>query len=527
MNLPYIGNADPYKINRFYEKLQTNINTLSIMGKLREIKGYVRFTLDTFGGIRADLVRMDDNWQNWDFSEFIEALRKWTERNFITLTADRNKEHLKKDRMLETLQRQWKTNACIYCGDVTHKEAECQNFKDVIQRRNILIKKKLCYNCTGEDHRAIDCRSKRTCQNCKGKHHTSICKDRNKEKEQETSDKSSGEQPLFLAKDFQVAYPVVVVNVDGIKCRALIDTGAGSSYISSSLANRLKKNPSRKDYKQIETMLHTITTKVEVYEVEVSNLKGNFKITADVNKVNKPQLISLPNSCYQDLIQEFRYLKGVSMDDTDNKANLPIHKILGVSEYSRIKTKHVLRIGKPGEPITEYTAFGWTIMSGGKEKGFNQMLLARDTKVDYAELCKLDVLGIKDKNKGRNVEVYQEFKEQLGRDETGCYETNLLRKVNSPELPTNKLGSLCCLESLLKRLKKDLELFQQYDQIIRDQSKEGIIEELSKYDPAGKEFYLPHKPVIRQSAESTKLRVVFDASARENDRSPALNDVLK
>ena len=178
--------------------------------------------------------------------------------------------------------------------------------------------------------------------------------------------------------------------------------------------------------------------------------------------------------------------------------------ILGASEYTRIKTKHVLRIGEPGEPIAEYAAFGWTIMSGGKEKGFNQMLLARDTEADYAELCKLDVLGIKDKNEGRNDEVYQEFKEQLGRDETGCYETNLLWKVNSPELPTNKLGSLRRLESLLKRLKKDRELFQQYDQIIRDQLKEGIIEEASEDVPNGKEFYLPQKPVIRQSAKGTK-----------------------
>ena len=240
----------------------------------------------------------------------------------------------------------------------------------MIQRRNIL-NKKLCYKCTGKDHRAIDCRSKRTCQHCKEKHHTSICNDRNKEKEQETSNKSSGEQPLFLANDFQVVYLVVMVNIDGIKRRALLDTGAGSSYISSSLANRLKKNPSRKDYKQIETMLHTATTKVEVYEVEVSNLKGNFKITADVNKVNKPQLLSLPNPCYQDMIQEFRHLKGVNMDDTDNKVNLPIHMILGACEYTRIKTKHVLRIGSSGEPIAEYLAFGWTIMPGGKEKGFN------------------------------------------------------------------------------------------------------------------------------------------------------------
>ena len=39
MNLPYIGNADPYKINRFYEKLQTQYtgkyeyNSVDIWGK--------------------------------------------------------------------------------------------------------------------------------------------------------------------------------------------------------------------------------------------------------------------------------------------------------------------------------------------------------------------------------------------------------------------------------------------------------------------------------------------------------------
>ena len=89
------------------------------------------------------------------------------------------------------------------------------------------------------------------------------------------------------------------------------------------------------------------------------------------------------------------------------------------------------------------------------------------------------------------------------------------------------MGSLHRLESLLKRLKKDPELLQQLDQIIQDQLKEGIIEEVSEDKVAGKEFYLPHKPVICQSAEGTKLRIVFDASARENDRSPSLNDVIE
>ena len=57
-------------------------------------------------------------------------------------------------------------------------------------------------------------------------------------------------------------------------------------------------------------------------------------------------------------------------------------------------------------------------MSAGKGKRFNgfKMLLARDAGADYAELCKLDVLGIKDQNEDKNDEVYPEFKEKLGRD---------------------------------------------------------------------------------------------------------------
>lgn len=42
----------------------------------------------------------------------------------------------------------------------------------------------------------------------------------------------------------------------------------------------------------------------------------------------------------------------------------------------------------------------------------------------------------------------------------------------------------------------------------------------------GKEFYLPHRVVLREHAESTKLRVVYDASARTNSGAPSLNDCL-
>ena len=45
-------------------------------------------------------------------------------------------------------------------------------------------------------------------------------------------------------------------------------------------------------------------------------------------------------------------------------------------------------------------------------------------------------------------------------------------------------------------------------------------------EPIGKEFYLPHRPVIR-GAESVKVRIVFDVTGREDDSSPSLNNCLE
>ena len=59
----------------------------------------------------------------------------------------------------------------------------------------------------------------------------------------------------------------------------------------------------------------------------------------------------------------------------------------------------------------------------------------------------------------------------------------------------------------------------------RTNSKKGIVERAEEI-PKGREFYIPHKPVVRESAESTKLRIVYDASARASENSPSLNECL-
>ena len=46
------------------------------------------------------------------------------------------------------------------------------------------------------------------------------------------------------------------------------------------------------------------------------------------------------------------------------------------------------------------------------------------------------------------------------------------------------------------------------------------------YEFGGGEFYIPHKPVIREEAASTKVRVVYDASAKAHPNAVSLNDCL-
>ncbi len=516
IGLPKIPIADPAKVHKFYETLASHVQTLETLGRLKEIGGLVRGTLDKLPGIRADLVRLDDKWQHWGFVQLVESLRQWCDRNPVQndRKGDGHYRHNpRRDQSYQTATSP--SRGCIYCGAEDHKAFECGKIKDVKQRRKILSEKRLCFNCTGARHQAKECKSKHNCQQCGDKHHTSICDKR-----------PASDQMLVAAGKSSVIYPVVVVLVDGIKCRALLDSGSGSSYASSSLVEKLKKRPARTEHKHIEMMICSTTQKVRSYEVKISSIDQKFEMTTMLNKVDKPVLLSVPNPRYEELLKRYSHLKELVMDDNDRKNELPIHVVLGASDYSRVKTETTPKIGQPLEPIAERTTLGWTVMSAGSESNMSNTYLTRTSAAEYKELCSLDVLGLEDRPDGDQQVVYNEFAEQLTRNEDGRYETSLLWKPGHKELPSNERGSQRRLACLVKKLQRDPELLENYDKIIQEQLAEGIVERTVN-KPQGREFYIPHKPVIKETAESTKVRIVFDASAKENSDSPSLNDCLE
>ena len=67
---------------------------------------------------------------------------------------------------------------------------------------------------------------------------------------------------------------------------------------------------------------------------------------------------------------------------------------------------------------------------------------------------------------------------------------------------------------------------EEYDNVIKDQLQKGIVERVDETEPGevGKVHYLPHHAVIRRDKETTRLRVVYDASSKTNGVS--LNSCL-
>ena len=141
------------------------------------------------------------------------------------------------------------------------------------ERRNLLSNKKLFFNCAGAKHRAAECRSANTCLKCKNKDHTFIC-DR-------LADSKS--EPMLVTIETSVTYPVAIIKVSGIKCRALFEISSGSSYILEPFIDLLKINPVRKKYKTIETLTNSTTKRLKIYNLKVENLDENFSFQTELN----------------------------------------------------------------------------------------------------------------------------------------------------------------------------------------------------------------------------------------------------
>ena len=179
------------------------------------------------------MVHLDTDWQEWTFPKLVKALRKRTIIiNPLTNQEPRRGQLSRKERMLQTNRHRQR---CVYCNGDSHISSSCNKVTTVDKKKKILREKKQCYSCTRKYHSAAEYRSKY--------HAITVI---NVNTHQFCNKKTESVPILVSSEEKSVTYPVVVALINGIKCRALLNSGAGSFYISSTISNLLRKPPVRK-----------------------------------------------------------------------------------------------------------------------------------------------------------------------------------------------------------------------------------------------------------------------------------------
>ena len=106
------------------------------------------------------------------------------------------------------------------------------------------------------------------------------------------------------------------------------------------------------------------------------------------------------------------------------------------------------------------------------------------------------------------------------------YEVRLPWRRGHPKLENNYAQAVKRLESIERKLKRDPEKAEAYTTAINQYVEKGFAEEILDLTSGdGSVRYLPHHAVFRADRQTTKCRIVFDASAPEQD-SVSLNDCV-
>ena len=153
-------------------------------------------------------------------------------------------------------------------------------------------------------------------------------------------------------------------------------------------------------------------------------------------------------------------------------------------------------------------------------------MFTREHGNEYEGLYSIVILGIEDRGEDDQLDVYKEFKENVSRQNNERYGVKVPWIPGSILEERNEIQSRKRLKSVEQKLKKNEKLKRGYTEILENQLKEGIVEKVTSEPSGSRIYYLPHKPVIRENATTTKVRMAFDTSGQPTPTENSINDCM-
>ncbi|CAD5216422.1 unnamed protein product [Bursaphelenchus okinawaensis] len=431
---------------------------------------------------------------------------------------------------------------CLFCGSDDHKTSWCKKCKTPKQRQQRVRDLKRCLGC----FKSIKHNCGATCKICHKKgHHYILCynnkiyegqnkqkqnnwnKSPRKNKQTNFTDNESGEdeseRTAIFAQNMSLAtlLPTLRIKISDPKNKkgsaivnCLIDSCADDSYITKRLAKQISVMTTDK------TTLITSTfggrkseEKAEEATVTLESLVSKDKLTTKVIVV-------------KEISGQVKRMKQINSVQKIEKVQ--IDALLGANIFAKICNLPKNKYGFASLKTTFGTAVlgtGSTQKESDESCKFSFVTQAEKTNEELKKIWSFEAIAIDGSDYGLKVEdeVFKRFLETL-KFEQGRYQARWPWKIPRQFVAESRKLALGRLNSLYNK-QKGSKLWDEYDNIIKDQIEKDIIEEVTeeKASDGNCVHYLPHLAVERPEHSSTKIRIVFDASAGKY----SLNDAME
>ncbi|XP_063377545.1 uncharacterized protein LOC134664729 [Cydia fagiglandana] len=438
---------------------------------------------------------------------------------------------------------------CAFCKE-DHYIFNCKQFakQPLDDRYNFVRENNLCFNCLIPNHAVWRCRQKSSCQVCKRRHHSLLHRDSKPTEEMQENNKVDTSlddskvvahvRPNEEATEKNIMLATALVDVTSKcgqpqMCRAFIDPGSEISFVAARVVEMLNLK---------KTTISGVVSGIEEGSVCIKNkveLQISSRYEPDfVVKVNAYVLKSITRSLPA---REVNCEPWPQLDDAklaDPTFNIPgrVDILLGADVYGKILESGFMK--GPGYLVAQYTRLGWIVTGDtnttssrpSKHASFHVIRQVEEDNNLLKRFWEVETQGYTNmKGWSKEEELCEEiYKTTTTRDDTGRYIVHLPLKESVEDTVKScgetKQQATLRFKQLERKFEKNYHLKKEYAKVIHEYLELGHMKRTEVEDDAAA-VYLPHHAVVKETRDTTKVRVVFDASAK-GSRGVSLNNAM-
>ncbi|XP_076660974.1 uncharacterized protein LOC143364585 [Halictus rubicundus] len=184
-----------------------------------------------------------------------------------------------------------------------------------------------------------------------------------------------------------------------------------------------------------------------------------------------------------------------------------------------------INLSREGQDLyLQKTRLGWVVTGGVAQQQATRAachLSTLETQLDkFWQIEEVETEGLRSEEE---VACEMHFQRNVSRDPSGRYTVRLPFRGTRERLGNSRNGAVKRLLSLERKLNSNNVLRDEYQRVLDEYLALGHMSLMEA--PGDEGFYMPHHAVVKEASSTTKVRVVFDASAKTTSGA-SLNDIL-